>query len=81
MINVPPLSTPLRIASWLARLTAAVILLQTLFFKFSGAAESVYIFTTVGQEPWGRSGSGVIELIAAVCLFLPRTIGTPRVRK
>lgn len=69
------LSKPLFIASWLARLVAAAILLQTLFFKFSGADESIYIFTTVGQEPWGRYGSGVVELIASVMIFLPRTIG------
>ncbi len=58
-----------RIISWLCRLTAAVILLQTLFFKFTGAPESVYIFTKVGLEPWGRYGTGVVELIAAVLLL------------
>lgn len=62
------------IASWVLRGTAAVILLQTLFFKFTGAAESVYIFTTLGMEPWGRIGSGVAELIASVLLLLPRTV-------
>ena len=58
--------------SWLLRLTAAVILLQTLFFKFTAAPESVYIFTKVGAEPWGRIGSGVVELIAAALLLTPR---------
>ncbi len=58
-----------KIASWIVRLTAAVILLQTLFFKFTGAPESIYIFTKVGMEPWGRYGSGVVELIAAVLLM------------
>jgi putative oxidoreductase len=58
-----------KIASWIVRLTAAVILLQTLFFKFTGAPESVYIFTKVGMEPWGRYGSGVVELIAAILLM------------
>jgi putative oxidoreductase len=58
-----------KIASWIVRLIAAVILLQTLFFKFTGAPESVYIFTKVGLEPWGRYGSGVVELIAAVLLL------------
>ena len=58
-----------KIASWIVRLTAAVILLQTLFFKFTGAPESVYIFTKVGLEPWGRYGSGVVELIAAILLL------------
>jgi len=58
-----------KIASWIVRLTAAVILLQTLFFKFTGAPESVYIFTKVGLEPWGRYGSGVVELIASILLL------------
>ena len=59
------------VVTWLAQLTVAVILLQTLFFKFTGAEESVYIFTTVGAEPWGRIGSGVIELIASILLLIP----------
>ncbi len=58
-----------KIASWIVRLTAAIILLQTLFFKFTGAPESVYIFTKVGMEPWGRYGTGVVELIAAILLL------------
>jgi hypothetical protein len=62
------------IASWILRGIAAVILLQTLFFKFTGAKESVYIFTTLGMEPWGRIGSGVAELIASVLLLLPQTV-------
>ena len=65
------LSKPERILSWICRLVAAAILLQTLFFKFSGAPESVYIFTQVHMEPWGRYGSGVAELIAALLLILP----------
>ena len=62
------------VTSWLLRGTAAIILLQTLFFKFTGAKESVYIFTTLGMEPWGRIGSGVAELIASILLLLPSTI-------
>ena len=62
----------LNIVSWVLRATAAAILLQTLFFKFTAAPESVYIFTKVGAEPWGRIGSGVIELIAAVLILTPR---------
>lgn len=57
----------------LLRLVAAGILLQTLFFKFSGAEESVYIFETLGAEPFGRWASGVMELIAAVLLLVPTT--------
>ena len=70
----PALSKPLLVASWLARVAVGAILLQTLFFKFTGAPESVYIFTTVGQEPWGRYGSGFVELVASVLLFVPSTI-------
>lgn len=66
------LSKPERVISWACRIIAAVILLQTLYFKFSAAPESVYIFTTLGMEPWGRIGSGIAELIAAVLLFVPR---------
>jgi hypothetical protein len=59
--------------SWALQLAAAGILLQTLFFKFTGAEESVYIFTTLGAEPWGRIGSGIVELIASVLLLVPAT--------
>ncbi len=61
------------IVSTVLQLIAAGILLQTLFFKFTGAEESVYIFTTLGMEPWGRLGSGVAELIAALLLLYPPT--------
>jgi hypothetical protein len=61
-------------ASWALQLIVAGILMQTLFFKFTGAAESVYIFSTLGAEPWGRIGSGVVELIAALLLLFPETI-------
>jgi uncharacterized membrane protein YphA (DoxX/SURF4 family) len=64
--------THLLVISWVLRLVVAGILLQTLFFKFTGAPESVYIFTKVGAEPWGRIGSGVIELIAAILVLYPR---------
>lgn len=56
-----------------ARLIAALILFQTLYFKFGAAPESVYIFTTVGMEPWGRIGVGVAELVAVILLLLNRT--------
>jgi uncharacterized membrane protein YphA (DoxX/SURF4 family) len=58
--------------SWICRVLGAAILLQTLFFKFVAAPESVYIFTSVGIEPWGRIGSGVVEFIAAILLLIPR---------
>lgn len=61
------------ITTWIAQVVVAGILAQTLFFKFTGAEESVYIFKTLGMEPWGRIGSGVAELIAAILLLIPAT--------
>lgn len=61
-----------KIASWVAQVVAAVILAQTLFFKFTGATEAVHIFSTLGVEPWGRIGTGILELIAVVLLLWPR---------
>lgn len=58
------------IITWAARLVASLILLQTLYFKFSAAPESVYIFTQVGIEPWGRIGTGILELIAGLALLV-----------
>src|SRR5215204_2252644 len=68
------MSKAANVVSWGVQLLVAGILLQTLFFKFTGAEESVYIFTTVGAEPWGRIGSGVLELIAALMLLIPATV-------
>jgi uncharacterized membrane protein YphA (DoxX/SURF4 family) len=61
------------IIAWICRVVAAVILLQTLFFKFTAAPESVYIFSRVGLEPWGRIGSGIAELMAAILILIPPT--------
>ena len=71
--KMEPLSTPLLVLSWLCRIVAAAILLQTLYFKFTGAEESVYIFGKIGAEPWGRYASAVAELFAAILLLVPRT--------
>ena len=83
-----PAGTPILILSWVCRVAAAIILLQTLFFKFTAAPESVYIFTKLGTfvhsylpfasvgtvEVAGRVGSGITELIAAVLLLTPRFV-------
>src|SRR5271166_577602 len=83
-----PITTPVLIFSWACRIVAAIILLQTLFFKFTAAPESVYIFTKLGVfihtyvplasisdvEASGRIGSGIMELIAAVLLLTPRFV-------
>lgn len=64
-----------RILLWVLRIIAALIMLQTLFYKFSAAEESVYIFSTLGMEPWGRIGTGAVELIASLLILYPRTTG------
>ncbi|SEW57231.1 DoxX family protein [Chitinophaga arvensicola] len=61
------------IIGWIFRILSAVIMLQTLFFKFTAAPESVYIFSKLGMEPWGRIGIGVGELIASILILLPAT--------
>jgi len=68
------LSKTQQITSWTLQILVAATLLQTLFFKFTGAEESVYIFTTLGAEPWGRIASGIIELCAAILLLIPGTV-------
>ena len=57
----------------ISSIIAALILLQTLYFKFSGAAESVYIFDQLGLEPYGRIGTGILELIIAALLLVKRS--------
>ncbi|MGA8311960.1 MAG: hypothetical protein WB755_18145 [Terriglobales bacterium] len=83
-----PMTTIVLVFSWACRVVAAIILLQTLFFKFTAAPESVYIFTKLGTfihsylpfasvgtvEVAGRIGSGIMELIAAVLLLTPRFV-------
>lgn len=68
------MSKTARTVSWVLQVVVALILAQTLFFKFTAAPESVYIFQTLGMEPWGRIGSGVAELIAVVLMMMPRTV-------
>lgn len=60
---------------WILRLVAAAIMLQTLYFKFTGHEQSVKLFTQIGIEPWGRIAIGVLELLAAILLLLPKTTG------
>jgi uncharacterized membrane protein YphA (DoxX/SURF4 family) len=70
------MSSTFTIISWVCRIAIAIILLQTLFFKFTGAEESKYIFTTLmgpELEAYGRIGSGVVELVAAILILIPNT--------
>ena len=58
---------------WALRIVPAIIMLQTLYFKFSAQPESVKLFSILHMEPWGRIGTGIAELIASVLLLIPRT--------
>jgi hypothetical protein len=69
----PTLTPAARRLSWTLQVAVAAILAQTLFFKFTAAPESVYIFSTLGLEPWGRIASGAAELVAVVLLLVPAT--------
>lgn len=65
--------TPSKVVSWILQVSAAIVLAQTLYFKFSGAPESVWIFTQLNAEPVGRYATGILELAACVLLVIPRT--------
>ena len=56
------------------RIAVAIILIQTLRFKFTAHPDSVYIFETVGMEPFGRIGIGIAELIAGILLLIPKSV-------
>lgn len=62
------------IFTWTLRIVSAAILLQTLFFKFSGHPESVELFTKLGVEPWGRIGTGILELITGFLLLISSSV-------
>ena len=68
-----PLSGRRIALSWVCRLIAASIMLETLYFKFTGHPESVWIFSKMHMEPWGRYGQGIWELMASILLFVPST--------
>ena len=63
-----------KILMWLLRIIPAVIMLQTLWFKFTAHPQSVKLFTILGMEPWGRISVGVFELAAGILLLLNRTV-------
>ena len=64
----------MNILYWIARIGAAAIMLQTLYFKFTGASESVYIFEQVHMEPWGWIGVGIAELFTSVLMLINSTV-------
>jgi hypothetical protein len=67
------MSNSVKTISGIAAWVAAIIMLQTLYFKFTASPESVYIFTRMGLEPYGRIGAGIAEALASLLLVLPRT--------
>jgi uncharacterized membrane protein YphA (DoxX/SURF4 family) len=62
------------ILSWILRIAVSVILLQTLYFKFTAAEESIFIFNALGVEPYGRIATGILELITVILILMPRTV-------
>ena len=60
---------------WILRLVPAIILVQTLYFKFTAHPQSVKLFTEIGMEPYGRIGTGILEGIAAILILIPRFTG------
>ena len=70
-----PVPTPMKKYVILAlRIVAALILLQTLFFKFTAHPGSVALFSELGVEPAGRIGTGILELIGSILILVPRTV-------
>ena len=63
----------IKILDYAARAAVAFILVQTLWFKFRAAPESVAIFSALHVEPWGRIAAGVVELVAGILILIPRT--------
>jgi len=63
------------VLKWVLRLAAAGIMLMTLYYKFTAHPQSVHLFSELGMEPWGRIGTGILELIASLLILYPRTTG------
>jgi uncharacterized membrane protein YphA (DoxX/SURF4 family) len=63
------------LVTWILRLAAAGIIGMTLYFKFTANEQSVRLFTALGMEPWGRIGTGIVELIACILILYSRTTG------
>lgn len=62
----------MKILEWIFKIAIAILLIQTLFFKFTSDPQSIDLFTQLGVEPWGRYATGIIELIASILLFIPK---------
>ena len=62
-----------KIIEGILSVVVAVILLQTLYFKFGAVPESVWIFNKLNAEPSGRHLAGLLELLAAILILIPKT--------
>src|SRR5260370_29048737 len=60
-----------RVVCLVCCLIAAGIMIETLFFKFTAAPESVYIFQRMGPTPGIRWAQGLWELAASIGLLVP----------
>ncbi len=63
----------LLLVSWICQIIVAGVLGMTIWFKFTAAPESVWIFEEIGVEPAGRLFTGVAEAVAVVLILIPRT--------
>jgi hypothetical protein len=68
------------IATFVLSLYIAIVFVQSLFFKWTGSEESIFIFSTLRDwsgialfEPFGRYFIGLSELVASVLLFVRPT--------
>ncbi len=61
------------IVSWILQIIVAFILGQTLFFKLTGAPETIALFEVLGAEPMGRYATAIAELVCVVLLLVPKT--------
>ncbi len=61
-----------RVIPWAAQVAVALILAQTLFFKFTYAPETQVIFADRGGRP-AATAVGLVELLCVILLLVPRT--------
>ncbi len=60
--------------SWIAQIIAAVIMGQTLFYKFTGHPQTLEIFQEELNMPNGHYIIGALELLACILLILPQSV-------
>ncbi len=58
---------------WTLKILISLIIGQTLYFKFTGHPESIYIFQKLGVEVWGRYLTASLEAATILLLMIPST--------